>query len=184
MKFQTMIFRKIITVIRLAVPYTGMILTARENAAVRDKLIKLGITQIDASSKIGVGAYIQAGDEQKTEKQQFELGDTRSLDTVVRELAQKGTIVSFCTAGYRCGRTGEVIMECLKHCKEGVFCKLNAIITYREWLDDFASEETKKVAVKVIDKEIQEVKEKLPDIYEKFMQYYSRTLNGERDLYF
>lgn len=121
-----------------------MILTAREPAEIRREIIPIGITQTDASTKIGIGAYSDRYDKQEIEKQQFTLGDTRSLDIVVRELAEMGYITSFCTAGYRCGRTGEHIMGLLKCGAEGHMCKLNAILTFKEWLDDFASEETKK----------------------------------------
>ncbi len=176
-------FRKIITVIRLSVPYTGMILTARENAAMRRSLVSLGITQTDASSKIGLGAYNRS-ELQESDRQQFILGDTRSLDEVVREFAQMGYITSFCTAGYRCGRTGQCIMDLLRTGAEGKFCKLNAVITYREWLDDFASPETKEIGEKVIQKEIEEVKTKVPKVWETFLDYYTRTAGGERDLYF
>ncbi|KMQ50268.1 thiamine biosynthesis protein ThiH [Chitinispirillum alkaliphilum] len=178
-------FRKLISVIRLSVPYTGMILTARENAQMRRSLVPCGITQTDASSKIGLGAYNSyKGPEQMAHRQQFILGDTRSLDEVVRELAQMGHITSFCTAGYRCGRTGECIMDLLRTGAEGKFCKLNAVITYREWLDDFASPETKEIGEKIIQKEIDEVKMKNPKVFETFMEFYNRTAMGERDLYF
>jgi len=177
-------FRKLVTVIRLAVPYTGMILTARENAEIRKEILPLGCTQTDASSKIGIGAYAGANNNQQGDKQQFILGDSRSLDTVVRELAQAGYITSFCTAGYRCGRTGEKIMNLLRCGKEGQFCKLNAVITFREWLDDFAGPETIAVGEKVIAKEIQEIKEKLPSMYPQLINFYEKTKAGQRDLYF
>ena len=147
------------TVIRLAVPYTGMILTARENAQLRREILPLGCTQTDASSRIGIGGYAdQPDDGQQGERQQFILGDTRSLDDVIRELAEAGSITSFCTAGYRCGRTGQKIMGLLRSGKEGQFCKLNAVITFREWLDDFASAATIAAGEKVIAKEIEQVK--------------------------
>ena len=178
-------FRKAITVIRLAVPYAGMILTARENAQMRKSLIRLGITQTDASSKIGLGAYNRAkGEQQDGTRQQFILGDTRSLDDVVRELALMGSITSFCTAGYRCGRTGECIMDSLRTGAEGKLCKLNAVITFREWLDDFASPQTKELGEKIIRSEIDEVKVKVPKVWDTFIDYYNRTAGGERDLYF
>ncbi len=176
---------KIVVLIRLAVPYTGMILTARENAAMRHALLPLGVTQTDASSKIGIGAYSDPGDrEQDGDRQQFYLGDTRSLDTVVRELAQMGYITSFCTAGYRCGRTGQCIMDLLRSGQEGKFCKLNAVTTFREWLDDFATPETQAAGEGVIAKEIEEIRQKMPKIFPAFMKYYERTVAGERDLYF
>lgn len=178
-------FRRAIVAIRLAVPYTGMILTARENAAMRRELIPLGVTQTDASSKIGLGAYNDSvNPDQVGQRQQFILGDTRSLDEVVRELAKMGNITSFCTAGYRCGRTGKCIMDLLRTGAEGKFCKLNAVITFREWLDDFASEETRVVGEPVILKEIEEIRNSMPTVYESFIEQYNRTVHGERDIYF
>ena len=115
------------------------------------------------------------------------LGDTRSLDEVIREFAQMGIITSFCTAGYRCGRTGDKIMQLLKTGKEGKFCKLNAVLTFREWLDDFATDETIILGEKVIHNEIEEIKKdpfyrnhKLVDTLEG---YYQKIAHGERDLY-
>ena len=178
-------FKKLVTVIRLAVPYTGMILTAREDAELRREVLPLGCTQTDASSRIGIGGYADLADEnQQDDRQQFILGDTRSLDTVVRELAEAGCITSFCTAGYRCGRTGQKIMGLLRSGKEGQFCKLNAVITFREWLDDFGSPETIVAGEKVIAQEIEQVREKMPEIFDQFMRYYEKTQAGDRDLYF
>jgi 2-iminoacetate synthase len=177
-------FRKLVTVIRLAVPYTGMILTARENAEMRRQIMPLGCTQTDASSKIGIGAYSDAALCQQGDKQQFILGDIRSLDTVVRELAEAGYITSFCTAGYRCGRTGQRIMGLLRSGKEGQFCKLNAVITFREWLDDFASPQTIAVGEKVIAGEIEEIRQKNPAMFPQLMEFYEKTRAGQRDIYF
>ncbi|MCF7877819.1 MAG: [FeFe] hydrogenase H-cluster radical SAM maturase HydG [Candidatus Omnitrophica bacterium] len=177
-------FRKLITVIRLAVPYTGMIITARETPQIREDSLKLGVTQTDASSRIGIGGYSKATQTQESNRQQFLLGDTRSLDEVIRKFSEKGFITSFCTAGYRCGRTGKCIMDLLRSGEEGKFCKLNAVLTFREWLDDFASDKTKKVGQKVINKEINEIKEKNPKIYDNFINFYGRIKEGERDLYF
>ncbi|MDD2709123.1 MAG: [FeFe] hydrogenase H-cluster radical SAM maturase HydG [Verrucomicrobiae bacterium] len=178
-------FQRAITVLRLAVPYTGMILTARENAAMRRSLMPLGITQTDASSRIKVGAYGEADQPaQEGDRQQFQLGDTRSLDEVVRELAQMGYITSFCTAGYRCGRTGKCIMDLLRSGQEGKFCKLNAVLTFREWLDDFASPETKVAGEPIVEREIGEIRARMPKVLEQFMDHYRRTSGGERDLYF
>jgi 2-iminoacetate synthase len=177
-------FKKLVTVIRLAVPYTGMILTARENAQMRREVLPLGCTQTDASTQIGIGGYTDACKQQQSDRQQFILGDDRSLDDVVRELAIAGSITSFCTAGYRCGRTGPKIMDLLKTGAEGQFCKLNAVITFREWLDDFASPETMQVGEKVIAKEIAEIKAKMPQMFDEFMKYYEETGQGGRDKYF
>ncbi len=177
-------FRKLILVLRLAIPYTGMIITAREKAEIRREALQMGITQTDASTRIGIGAYSDTDNQQQSHRQQFLLGDTRSLDEVIREFAQMGFITSFCTAGYRCGRTGKCIMDLLRSGDEGKFCKLNAVLTFQEWLDDFASPQTKAIGDKVITKEIEEIKTKLPRIFSKFTQALNRVKAGERDVYF
>lgn len=181
-------FKKIVTLIRLAVPYTGLIITAREKQEVRDDVLFVGCTQTDASTVIGIGGYAENSGKQDIDSQQFMLGDTRSLEQLIHDLAKKGVITSFCTAGYRCGRTGDQIMNMLKKGHEKHFCKLNAILTYREWLDDFAGEETKKAGEAVIRKEIEEVKKRVPSVfnqklYDLTMSYYERISNGERDLF-
>lgn len=180
-------FKKLVTVLRLSVPYTGLIVTARERPEVRREAIKVGCTQMDASTKIDIGGYSEAPNMQRQDKQQFMLGDTRKLDDVIRELAQEGMITSFCTAGYRCGRTGDKIMCLLRNCTEGKFCKLNAVLTFREYLDDYASEETKIVGEQLILKEIEEIKSmpfyKQHNLIEKFDEYYERISDGERDVY-
>ncbi len=177
-------FRKLVTVLRLAVPHTGLILTARENAAIRRNILPLGCTQTDASSRIDIGGYADRRLDSDRTTQQFLLGDTRSLDTVVRELAEAGLITSFCTAGYRCGRTGQRIMNLLRCGKEGHLCKLNAVITFREWLDDFASPETLAVGEKVITAEIREIQQTLPQAFDPLMDFYKKTQEGQRDLFF
>ncbi len=177
-------FKRLAAVIRLAIPYTGMILTARESPGIRREIIPIGCTQTDASSRIGIGVYSKKYLSQEENRQQFLLGDTRSLDEVIAELAQMGYITSFCTAGYRCGRTGDRIMELLRSGKEGQFCKLNAILTFREWLDDFASPETKIAGEKIIAKEMKEVEKRLPSFYPKLIEYYKKIEHGERDIYF
>jgi len=176
-------FMKIILVVRLAIPYTGMILTAREPAHIRRQAMMLGVTQTDASSKIDIGGYAISAENQDEERQQFILGDTRSLDEVIRELAQMGSITSFCTAGYRCGRTGKCIMDLLREGTEGKFCKVNAVLTFQEWLDDFASEETRRVAQPVLEQEIAEIQQKMPSAYAPFKEYHERIKKGERDLF-
>jgi len=177
-------FKKLITIIRLAIPHTGMIITARENQKIRQESIELGITQTDASTKISIGSYSESGNKQEGSRQQFLLGDTRSLDEVIREFVEMGYITSFCTAGYRCGRTGKCIMELLRNGQEGKFCKLNAVLTFREWLDDFATEETKKISEPVLNREIEQIKQSMPGVFPEFIKYYERIKNGERDLYF
>ncbi|MCF7912993.1 MAG: [FeFe] hydrogenase H-cluster radical SAM maturase HydG [Candidatus Cloacimonetes bacterium] len=189
-------FLKLVTVLRLSVPYTGMIVTARERAEIRRQAILRGCTQTDASTKIGIGGYTDAlkkldgyqETSQLEDEQQFMLGDTRSLDEVVRELAEMGMITSFCTAGYRCGRTGDRIMGMLKHCVEGKFCKLNAVLTYREFLDDFASPATKAIGEKIIKQELEDIDkypffQKNKELMATFRQEYQDILKGERDVY-
>lgn len=180
-------FKKLVTVLRLSVPYTGLIITARENAEIRDEVLNVGCTQLDASTKIGIGAYDKAAHSEVEDKQQFTIGDGRSLDEVVNKLARMGKITSFCTAGYRCGRTGDKIMKLLESCTEGKFCKLNAVLTYREYLDDYASEGTKKLGEEIIKKEIEEINQmefyKNNKLLEVLNDYYKRISEGERDLY-
>lgn len=188
-------FKKLVTVLRLSVPYTGLIITARERADLRREVIRVGCTQTDASTKIGIGGYTEAlkklsqleKSDQEIDKQQFTLGDTRRLDDVVRELAEMGMITSFCTAGYRCGRTGDKIMGLLKSCTEGKFCKLNAVLTFREYLDDYASPETKAVGEQLIEKELTEIRQipffKKGTLLQTFKKMYQDTLNGKRDVY-
>lgn len=181
-------FKRIVTVLRLAVPYTGLIVTAREQGQLRREIIKYGCTQTDASSKIGIGAYSKKKLQyENIDKVQFMLGDERSLDEVVRELATDGYITSFCTAGYRCGRTGDKIMSLLEKGVEGKFCKLNAVLTFREYLNDYASAETRLIGEQLIEKELKAI-EHNPFFSDKkllptFMTYYNRIVSGERDLY-
>ncbi len=178
-------FLKLVTVLRLAVPYTGMIITARESKSIRDKCIPLGCTQADAASKIGIGAYDESGSEQESNKQQFMLGDTRSLEEMIADFAREGIITSFCTAAYRCGRTGGCIMDMLKTGREGQFCKVNAVLTFREWLEDFASPETLEICRPVLNSEIEKVSAAFkPSFFKEFMNYYQRIETGERDLFF
>ncbi len=176
-------FKKIILLIRLAIPYTGMIITARETAPMRRDAIGLGITQTDASTKIGIGSYSEEGKGQESERQQFMLGDTRSLDELVKDFAEMGHITSFCTAGYRCGRTGKCIMDLLRSGQEGKFCKLNAVLTFQEWLDDFATPATREAGLRVLEKELEEIKARNPHGFPVFYQFLERVRKGERDLF-
>lgn len=181
-------FRRLVTVLRLAIPYSGLIVTARERADLRREIIRYGCTQTDASTKIGIGAYSEKKRQgENADKVQFTLGDERSLDEVVRELAQDGFITSFCTAGYRCGRTGDKIMSLLGKGVEGRFCKLNAVLTFREYLNDYASPATRRIGEELIRRELDEI-ERTPFFTEKrllptFRSYYERIAAGERDLY-
>ncbi|PIS27918.1 MAG: [FeFe] hydrogenase H-cluster radical SAM maturase HydG [Candidatus Marinimicrobia bacterium CG08_land_8_20_14_0_20_45_22] len=188
-------FKKLVTVLRLSVPYSGLIITAREEAEIKQDVLMVGCTQTDASTKIGIGGYTEAlkalslaqNASQIKEKQQFMLGDTRSLDEVIREIAEMGMITSFCTAGYRCGRTGDKIMGLLKGCVEGRFCKLNAVLTFREYLDDFASPSTKEIGEMIIQKEIDEIRQ-IPfyqkgNLLQTFLGLYDQVSSGERDVF-
>ena len=181
-------FKKLVAVLRLSIPYAGMIVTCREDPRMIKQVIAM-CTQRDASSRVGIGAYSERTQEQEENIQQFILGDNRSLDEVVRELASLGYITSFCTAGYRCGRTGDNIMTMLKSGREGCLCKLNAVLTFQEWLEDFAGEETRKIGEALIDKEIGEIEKRAPadfsaEIVRAFKEYHGRIKNGERDLCF
>lgn len=177
-------FFKTVLVLRLAVPYTGLIVTARESKELRDRCLKIGLTQMDAGTRIDIGGYSAANTEQMLDEQQFMLGDTRSLEQMIVDLAKQGVITSFCTAGYRCGRTGGCIMDALKTGREGTFCKINAVLTYREWLDDFASPESIKACEPVIEAELAAIKEMYPKFYPVVLEHYNRIAAGERDLYF
>jgi 2-iminoacetate synthase len=178
-------FAHLVTVLRLAVPYTGLILTAREPRAVRDTVLFHGCTQTDASTRIGIGAYSEAPAGQQADRQQFLLGDTRSLEELICALARRGVITSFCTAGYRCGRTGGCIMDMLRTGREGTFCKVNAVLTFREWLDDFASPQSLRICTPVLEREIAAIRAMLkPEFFTAFMDRYDRIVAGERDLYF
>lgn len=189
-------FKYLVAVLRVAIPYSGLIVTNREKPETIRSLIDI-ITQRDADSRIGLRAYASAnkaglntnGDKQKLEKEQFALSDNRSLDEIIREAAASGHIVSFCTAGYRCGRTGKKIMGLLKSGAEGCFCKLNAVLTFQEWLDDFGSPETREIGMKLIAKEMDEIKARSPkdyseSVYNAFVADYQKVLAGKRDLYF
>lgn len=177
-------FFRAVLVLRLAVPYTGLIVTARETKELRDRCVKIGLTQMDAGTRIDIGGYAAGNSGQKIDEQQFLLGDNRSLEQMIVDLARQGIITSFCTAGYRCGRTGGCIMDALKTGKEGTFCKINAVLTYREWLDDFASPESIRACEPVIEAELAAIKEQYPKFYPVVMDRYNRICAGERDLYF
>ncbi len=136
-------FRLLVAVLRLAVPYTGLILTAREPAALRRELLAFGVSQIDAGSRIQLGGYTEEGDAQQMNQSQFELGDVRTLDAVIRELSEDGYVPSFCTACYRLGRTGEHFMEFAIPGFIKRFCTPNALTTFQEYLTDYASPATR-----------------------------------------
>ena len=146
------IFEKITACIRLAVPYTGIIVSTRESEAVRGRLLNLGVSQVSGASRTSVGGYTET--ERPHDTEQFDVSDQRSLDEVVRWLMENGHVPSFCTACYREGRTGDRFMSL---CKSGQIlncCHPNALMTLTEFLTDYASEETKKVGFEMIEREL------------------------------
>lgn len=171
-------FKKLVAIIRLAVPYTGMILTAREPAQLRREVLKMGVSQIDGGSSIGIGSYSQ-DDPEKVRKSQFILGDNRSLEEVIQDLLKEGYIPSFCTACYRMGRTGEHFMEFAIPGFVKRFCTPNALFTLREYLNDYATEETKRLGYELIQKELERVNNR--ELVEKYLERIDR---GERDVRF
>jgi 2-iminoacetate synthase len=176
-------FKRIIAILRLAVPYTGLILTARENAEVRRACMSFGVSQIDAGSRIELGGYTEAGDAQVMEREQFKLGDVRSLDEVMGELMRDGYVPSFCTSCYRVGRTGEHFMEFSIPGFIKEFCTPNALMTLEEYLIDYASPETKAIGEKLIEEELA----KLPDgdIKQNVVKRLREIqAGGNRDQYF
>jgi 2-iminoacetate synthase len=173
-------YKKLVAILRLSVPYTGLICTAREKPEIRKEVISLGVSQIDAGSRIGVGGYRRSVANQFPDKEQFSLGDTRSLDDVVRETCSMDSIPSFCTACYRAGRVGENFMEVAKSSFVHNFCIPNAIFTFKEYLLDYASEETKKTGEKVIADYVGRFKGE--KVYGMILDYLKRLENGERDL--
>jgi 2-iminoacetate synthase len=178
-------FQRLVATLRLSVPYTGLIVTAREPAPVRNKVLGFGVSQIDAGSRIEIGGYVEAGDAQTQvlEREQFELGDIRPLDEVIRQLFENGYIPSFCTACYRLGRTGEVFMEYAKPGFIQNFCTPNALTTAQEYLVDFASPETRAVGEAMIYKEAT----RLPESKQRadVLDRLERVRNSsDRDLYF
>ncbi len=176
-------FKRLVAILRLAVPYTGMILTAREPAEVRRAVLGFGVSQIDAGSRIELGGYTEAGDAQVMEREQFSLGDVRSLDEVMRELLVDGYIPSFCTACYRLGRTGEHFMEFAIPGFIQNFCTPNALTTLMEYLVDYASPETRAAGEEAIRREVRNLPE--GERKRQLTDRLRRIAEGdERDLYF
>ncbi len=176
-------FAKIIACIRIAVPYTGMIISTRENETCRDKVMGLGISQISGGSRTSVGGYAGYSPEERPhDTEQFDVSDQRTLDEVVKWLMEKGYIPSFCTACYREGRTGDRFMALCKVGQIQNCCHPNALLTLQEYLTDYASEETQKIGEALIDREILNVPD--PKRREKALSYLARIRNGERDFRF
>ena len=175
------VFAKICALIRISVPYTGMIISTRESKEVREKVLRLGVSQISGASKTSVGGY--AEDEPEDENsEQFDVSDKRTLDEVVRWLMEEGFIPSFCTACYREGRTGDRFMELCKNGQILNCCHPNALMTLKEFLMDYASEETKKIGEELIRAEIEKIpKDKVKEICRDNLEKIS---NGIRDFRF
>lgn len=148
-------FAKITACIRLAVPYTGIIISTRESEEVRGRLLSLGVSQVSGASRTSVGGYAEA--ERPVDTEQFDVSDQRTLDEVVKWLMDNGHIPSFCTACYREGRTGDRFMSLCKTGQIQNCCHPNALITLSEYLEDYASEETKKKGYEVIERELKNV---------------------------
>ena len=169
---------KIIAILRLAVPYTGMIISTRERPEIRAKAFEIGISQTSAGSRTSPGGY---GEESK-EVSQFELQDERSLDEVVKSVLEQGLLPSFCTACYRSSRTGKTFMDLAKPGNIHNFCRPNAILTFQEYLDDYAFPQVKKFGQEIIEKYLLEIPSQ--KIRLETLNKLERIKKGERDLYF
>lgn len=175
------IFEKIVSVIRIAVPYTGMIVSTRESKETREKVLDLGISQISGGSRTSVGGYVE---EETIEENsaQFDVSDRRTLDEVVNWLLGLDYIPSFCTACYREGRTGDRFMKLLRSGQIVNCCQPNALMTLKEYLEDYASEDTKMKGEEVIRRELEVITN--PVVKEKAAEYIDNIHNGKRDFRF
>ncbi len=174
-------FAKICALIRIAVPYTGMIISTRESQSVRERVIRLGVSQISGGSKTSVGGYVrpEAEDERS---EQFDVSDTRTLDEVVGWLMEMGYIPSFCTACYRAGRTGDRFMSLLKAGQIQNCCHPNALLTLKEYLLDYASDRTRALGEAMIAKELSNIPSE--KVRENCASYLKEIQNGNRDFRF
>lgn len=174
-------FAKIVAVIRIAVPYTGMIISTRESKACRERVLHLGISQISGGSRTSVGGYVEEETEEENSAQ-FDVEDKRTLDQVVNWLMTMDYIPSFCTACYREGRTGDRFMQLCKSKQIQNCCHPNALMTLKEYLEDYASEDTKEIGDKLIIKELANIpNEKVKEIVVKNLE---NIKNGQRDFRF
>lgn len=172
-------FKKLVAIIRIALPYTGIILSTRENDQMRNELIKYGVSQVSAASKTNPGSY--AHDEEGTGTQ-FSTGDHRTLDEVISSLADAGYIPSFCTGCYRKGRVGHDFMDLAKPGLIKDFCLPNAMFTFQEYLEDFASEETKRKGLALIESMTKDISK--PQLQKKIEENLESIHQGQRDIYF
>ncbi|MEG0771491.1 MAG: [FeFe] hydrogenase H-cluster radical SAM maturase HydG [Clostridia bacterium] len=174
------IFAKICAIIRISVPYTGMIISTRESKAVREKLLPLGISQVSGASRTSVGGY--SNEEREHDTEQFDVSDQRTLDEVVRWLMELSYIPSFCTACYREGRTGDRFMALCKSKQILNCCHPNAIITLKEFLEDYASEKTKVLGEALIEKELANIPK--DTVRNVCIEHLTDISNGKRDFRF
>ncbi|MGQ9846406.1 MAG: [FeFe] hydrogenase H-cluster radical SAM maturase HydG [Bacteroidales bacterium] len=178
-------FVKIIAILRLAVPYTGMILTARENAKVRNEVMRFGVSQIDGGTVIELGGYAKVkllNREQDLNREQFKINDDRSLNQIISDLLDQGYLPSFCTACYRKGRTGEHFMEFSVPGFIKRYCSPNAILTLTEYLIDYATPDVQEKGWKAIEKELADLEKHVK--VEELKNRIERIKKGERDIYF
>jgi len=175
-------FTRLVAILRLAVPYTGLILTAREPAEIRDEIMSFGVSQIDGGTKIEMGSYSKEDQEQDLDKEQFKINDNRSLGEIIEELVDKEYLPSFCTACYRTGRTGQHFMEFSVPGFIKNYCTPNAMLTMAEYLEDYATPVVKEKGYKVINKNLDEIKDE--KIAKQLLVRLNRVKGGERDLYF
>lgn len=153
-------FKQLVAILRLSVPYTGLIMTARESPEVRDAVIEFGVSQIDAGTRLEIGGYQESREKgQQLNREQFQVGDSRELDSVISWLLKKEFIPSFCTSCYRVGRTGEHFMEYAIPGFIGRFCTPNAMLTLSEYLEDYSSEQTKQAGYDLIKRELSNIKD-------------------------
>lgn len=176
-------FKQLVAVLRLAVPYTGLIMTARESVAIRDEVIEMGVSQIDAGTKLEIGGYQKTkGEDQELNKEQFMVGDTRELDEVIKWLLEREFIPSFCTSCYRVGRTGEHFMEFAIPGFIKRFCTPNAMLTLAEYLEDYSSQQTKDAGYALIEKELLNIQE--GEQKQQIIAKLEAIKTGKRDLLF
>jgi len=176
-------FKKLVAVLRLAVPYTGIILTTRESEEMRNKLFLHGVSQISAGSRTTPGGYDE-DKERRQELEQFSLHDLRPIDEIITEIARMGYIPSFCTSCYRLGRTGKDFMDLAKPGKIQEFCRPNALMTFMEYLVDYGTEMSKEAGERLIQEELEELKRFNKKLGEKTRENILRIKQGAHDLYF
>lgn len=174
------VFKKIVAVLRIAVPYTGLIISTRESQAARAAVLELGVSQISGGSRTSVGGYTT--EERHDETAQFDVSDTRTLDQVVNWLLELGYIPSFCTACYREGRTGDRFMKLVKSGQIANCCQPNAIMTLKEYLEDYASPDTKAKGEKVIEEELKRIPN--DNVRRIAAERVAEIHNGRRDFRF